>query len=467
VRSSGGPLPRQAEDRSRSCFRVSCERAPHAREAARIGEVSNLTARATGAGDAAEHPVALAQALEASRCVRASTARDHDPGGCGDTVRTSPVARCGTPPTRSSTARPLCRPPRLLLRKPDFANLPRKHTYIPSPACNDGATAGDQLRLARRRGARGSEGFAVLVGGGLRRSALAPELGVFVRRRRRTRSSPPSAGAWADDLRYPRLRVKRVQIHIEIRRGRNARARRDRIGRSSRTSRCRRSPSSRATTSASRSRRIRTCATSASRPCRSISATRFAVANLSERWRRRADHAPAETSSSQTPLRLWTDRRRLHGSASRSTSIPCAGNSSRAPASRIATSPSGDETRLDRHVRLEETFGLQWPICGCTRRCPHSCAQHWIARPGLSGNDRAATRRRKRQAIRHLRTRRPRAGCSVAKPLFRRVPTDELDVRVEGLIAGWIEQQGERRDVRRIRTTLDDGRARRPRRSRA
>ena len=32
-------------------------------------------------------------------------------------------------------------------------------------------------------------------------------------------------------------------------------------------------------------------------------------------------------------------------------------------------------------------------------------------------------------------------GAAIGRSLFRRVPTDELDAAVEGLIAGWLDQR--------------------------
>jgi ferredoxin-nitrite reductase len=74
--------------------------------------------------------------------------------------------------------------------------------------------------------------------------------------------------------------------------------------------------------------------------------------------------------------------------------------------------------------------------------CPHACAQHWVGDIGFQGTtarDEAGTRRQAYDIF-------LRGGlgpdAAIGRSLFRRVPTDELDTAVEGLIAGWIAGRG-------------------------
>jgi sulfite reductase (ferredoxin) len=116
------------------------------------------------------------------------------------------------------------------------------------------------------------------------------------------------------------------------------------------------------------------------------------------------------------------------------------------------------KTRLDRLiVRLEETFGL--PIAELRLHldgCPHSCAQHWIADLGFQGTTAGDEGGEKRQAYDIFVRGGLGPGAQIAKPLFRRVPTDELDVAVEGLIGGWITDRRDGESFAEFARRLDD-----------
>jgi ferredoxin-nitrite reductase len=75
--------------------------------------------------------------------------------------------------------------------------------------------------------------------------------------------------------------------------------------------------------------------------------------------------------------------------------------------------------------------------------CPHACAQHWVGDLGFQGTTSRDEGGVRRQAydifVRGSLGPEPEIGRS----LFRRVPTDELDTAVEGLIAGWLEGRGD------------------------
>ncbi|HVV57587.1 MAG TPA: nitrite/sulfite reductase [Gaiellaceae bacterium] len=97
--------------------------------------------------------------------------------------------------------------------------------------------------------------------------------------------------------------------------------------------------------------------------------------------------------------------------------------------------------RLDGLVTLlesrfgDELAGLQLHLDGC----PHACAQHWVGELGFQG-----TTVRDEQGERHqaydvfLRGSLDRPAA-IGRPLFRRVPTAELDDAVVGLVQGWID----------------------------
>ncbi len=102
------------------------------------------------------------------------------------------------------------------------------------------------------------------------------------------------------------------------------------------------------------------------------------------------------------------------------------------------------KTRLGALIdRLDERFGMQ--IADLRLHldgCPHACAQHWVGDIGFQGTTSRDDGGVRRQAydifVRGSLGPEPEIGRS----LFRRVPTDELDSAVEGLIAGWLERRG-------------------------
>jgi ferredoxin-nitrite reductase len=99
------------------------------------------------------------------------------------------------------------------------------------------------------------------------------------------------------------------------------------------------------------------------------------------------------------------------------------------------------KTRLGRLIdRLEERFGTQIAELRLhLDGCPHSCAQHWVGDLGFQGTTARDAEGARRQAydifVRGSLGPEPEIG----RPLFRRVPTAELDVAVEGLIQGWLD----------------------------
>ncbi len=101
------------------------------------------------------------------------------------------------------------------------------------------------------------------------------------------------------------------------------------------------------------------------------------------------------------------------------------------------------KTRLGALIdRLDERFGrdiaeLRLHLDGC----PHACAQHWVGDLGFQGTTARDEGGVRRQAYDIF----VRGGLgpdpAIGRSLFRRVPTDELDSAVEGLIAGWLSKR--------------------------
>jgi ferredoxin-nitrite reductase len=118
------------------------------------------------------------------------------------------------------------------------------------------------------------------------------------------------------------------------------------------------------------------------------------------------------------------------------------------------------KTRLDTLIEgLEERFGtrvaaLRLHLDGC----PHACGQHWVGDIGLQGTTARDEAGQRGQAYDvYLRgALGPRAA--IARPVFRRVPTDELDDLVQALVGAWLDRRARDETLRAFfdRTTDEE-----------
>jgi ferredoxin-nitrite reductase len=103
------------------------------------------------------------------------------------------------------------------------------------------------------------------------------------------------------------------------------------------------------------------------------------------------------------------------------------------------------KTRADALIRaLERRFGddvagLRLHLDGC----PHACAQHWVGDLGFQGTTARDEGGVRRQAYDIFVRGGLGSGAEIGRPLFRRVPTDDLDDAVAGLVAGWLSGRNE------------------------
>jgi ferredoxin-nitrite reductase len=108
---------------------------------------------------------------------------------------------------------------------------------------------------------------------------------------------------------------------------------------------------------------------------------------------------------------------------------------------------------------LEERFGptidgLRLHLDGC----PHACAHHWVGDLGFQGTTVRDAEGKRHQAYDvYLRGSLDRPAA-IARPVFRRVPTEELDDAVVGLVSGWVDERGTNETFRSFcdRTTDED-----------
>jgi ferredoxin-nitrite reductase len=116
------------------------------------------------------------------------------------------------------------------------------------------------------------------------------------------------------------------------------------------------------------------------------------------------------------------------------------------------------KTRLDVLVRhLEERFGDE--IAGLKLHldgCPHACAQHWVGDLGFQGTTVRDEQGQRRQAYDVFLRGGLGPKAAIARPVFRRVPTEELDVVVDRLVAGWLSARGPDEDFRGFCDRMSD-----------
>jgi ferredoxin-nitrite reductase len=110
------------------------------------------------------------------------------------------------------------------------------------------------------------------------------------------------------------------------------------------------------------------------------------------------------------------------------------------------------KSRLDELIEgLEARFGdaiaeLRLHLDGC----PHACAQHWVGDIGFQGTTVRDDAGARHQAYDVFLRGGLGADAAIARPVFRRVPTEELDVTLEGLIQGWLDRRGDGESFRQF-----------------
>jgi ferredoxin-nitrite reductase len=417
-----------------------------------VGEVSNLYGK--GDGELSTRQNIQLHWLELARLpdvfAHLEAAGVTTAGGCGDTVRN--ITGC---PVQGIDAGELFDASSVVeaaaaefYGNPDWANLPRKHKYSIS-ACADRCNA-PEINCISLVGVvhEGREGFGVLVGGGLSSvPRIARDLGVFVPKEEANEILGSITTVWSEDLKYRVSRVKaRLKFMVDdigpegIRERVEAKLERaledftlPPIGVE---------PSHHLGVHAQRQEgrsyigvpvhlglvsgdQMIAVAELADRHGGDVRLTRqqnFVVSGIPTEA---VPEAVSELERIGFPLEL---------NPLRGNSIACTGE----PHCNFSVAET--KTRLGALIeRLEERFGtdvdgLRLHLDGC----PHACAQHWVGDLGFQGTTSRDEGGVRRQAydIFVRGSLGPEPG--IGRPLFRRVPSGELDAAVEGLIAGWL-----------------------------
>jgi sulfite reductase beta subunit-like hemoprotein len=435
-----------------------------------IGEVSNLYGR--GDGELATRQNIQLHWLELARLpdvfAHLDAAGITTAGGCGDTVRN--ITGCPlqglahdelfdcTPIVEEAAA--------FFYGNPDFSNLPRKHKYSIS-ACADRCNA-PEINCISLVGAirEGREGFAVLVGGGLSSvPRLARDMGVFVPKEEAVEVLAATTGVWAEDLRYRVSRVKaRLKFMVDDIGPEGMRERVEaKLGRKLEDFTLppiHVQPSNHLGVHEQKQEGLHTIGVPVHLGL--ISGDQMiAIAGLAERIggdvrvTRQQNFVVANVPTSEldaTLLELTRIGFPVEEHSLRGNSIACTGE----PHCNFSVAET--KTRLGALIEnLDERFGddiadLRLQLDGC----PHSCAQHWIADLGFQGTTARDEGGVRRQAYDIFLRGGLGPGAAIGRPLFRRVPTDELDSAVEGLISGWLDDRIQGESFSDFTRRLDD-----------
>jgi sulfite reductase beta subunit-like hemoprotein len=435
-----------------------------------IGEVSNLYGK--GDGELATRQNIQLHWLELARLpdvfAHLDAAGITTAGGCGDTVRN--ITGC---PLQGLAHDELfdCTPiveqaAEFFYGNPDFSNLPRKHKYSIS-ACADRCNA-PEINCIALVGAinDGREGFALWVGGGLSSvPRLARDMGVFVPKEEAVEVLAATTTVWAEDLRYRVSRVKaRLKFMVDDIGAEGMRERVEaKLGRKLEDfelSRIDVEPSNHLGVQPQKQGGMHTIGVPVHLGL--VSGDQMiAIAALAERLggdiritRQQnfilAGVPTAELDGALQELEqigFTVEEHSLRGNA-----IACTGE----PHCNFSVAET--KTRLGALIeRLDERFGaeiadLRLQLDGC----PHACAQHWIGDIGFQGTTARDDGGARHQAYDIFVRGSLGPNAAIGRSLFRRVPTDELDAAVEGLIAGWLAGRGAGESFPAFARRLDD-----------
>ena len=447
-----------------------------------IGELSNVHGRGEGELTTRQNVQLHYLRLDALPDVfeRLHAAGLTSAGACGDTVRNitgCPVAGLAadelfdaTPVLQEAATR--------FYGNPDYSDLPRKHK-ISITACADSCAAPEINCIGLQGALRdGEEGFTMLVGGGLSSvPRLARDLGIWVPRAAAVAVLAAILDEWREDLRYRMSRVKaRLKFMVDDIGPEGIRERIERrLGRAF-DDFCappQPRPGNHLGVHAQRDGRLlvgvpvhlglvtgdqlNALADIAERCGGDVRLTRQQNLVLSGV----SDLPSVQQALAEAGLPL--DAGALRGDA-----IACTGE----PHCNFSVTET--KTRMDALVELLESQfgpavdGLRMHLDGC----PHACAQHWVGDLGFQGTTVRDEEGRRRQAYDvYLRGSLDRPAA-IARPVFRRVPTDELDGVVIGLVSGWVQERDEGESFRAFCDRLGDddlevfaGRAAAPRRT--
>ena len=375
-------------------------------------------------------------------------------GGCGDTVRNitgCPVAGLGHGELfdASDIVREAAD---FFYGNPDYVDLPRKHKITIS-ACAHQCNAPEINCIALIGQLKdGREGFSVRVGGGLSSvPRIARDMGVFVPKEQGVEVLAAILEAWKTDLRYRVSRVKaRLKFMIDDIGPDGMRERVETIlGRTLEDFTA--PPAPRPVDHMGITPQIQPGLTTIGVPVHLglISGQQLQqVADLAD-----SIGAGLRVTRQQNFLLVNVPAEQVDAAIARVDEIGFSVTANRLRANGIACtgephcnfSVAETKGRLGPLIEhLEQRFGtqieeLRLQLDGC----PHACAQHWIADLGFQGTTARDESGARRQAYDIFLRGGLGADAAIGRPIFRRIPSEQLEQPVDGLIQGWLDGRHE------------------------
>jgi len=433
-----------------------------------IGEISNVHGQGSGELSTRQnvqlHYITLASlpdVFERMHAVGLTSA-----GACGDTVRN--ITGC---PLGGLAHDELFDPTPVLdeaaeffYGNPDYSDLPRK-LKIAITACPDACSAPEINCIALIGAIKdGREGFGVLVGGGLSSvPRIAKDLGIWVAKEDAITLLAAILDEWREDLRYRVSRVKsRLKFMIDDIGPEGMRALvEQRLGRTFEDFTLPHLPPANnhlgvhdqsdgrhyvgvpvhlGLVTGDQMIALADLAESLGGDVRLTRQQNFVLTNVAAD---RLDEVTAKLAEIGLPLDAGT----LRGDA-----VACTGE----PHCNFSVTET--KSRMDGLVQLlEERFGkdadgLRLNLDGC----PHACAHHWVGEIGFQGTTVRDEDGKRRQAYDiYLRGSLDRPAA-IGRPVFKRVPTEELDDAVVGLVGGWVAQRAAGESFRQFADRTSD-----------
>jgi ferredoxin-nitrite reductase len=433
-----------------------------------IGEISNVHGQGSGELSTRQnvqlHYITLASlpdVFERMHAVGLTSA-----GACGDTVRN--ITGC---PLGGLAHDELFDPTPVLdeaaeffYGNPDYSDLPRK-LKIAITACPDACSAPEINCIALIGAIKdGREGFGVLVGGGLSSvPRIAKDLGIWVAKEDAITLLAAILDEWREDLRYRVSRVKsRLKFMIDDIGPEGMRALvEQRLGRTFEDFSLPHLPPANnhlgvhdqsdgrhyvgvpvhlGLVTGDQMIALADLAESLDGDVRLTRQQNFVLTNVATD---RLDEVTAKLAEIGLPLDAGT----LRGDA-----VACTGE----PHCNFSVTET--KSRMDGLVQLlEERFGkdadgLRLNLDGC----PHACAHHWVGEIGFQGTTVRDEDGKRRQAYDiYLRGSLDRPAA-IGRPVFKRVPTEELDDAVVGLVGGWVAQRAAGESFRQFADRISD-----------
>jgi ferredoxin-nitrite reductase len=332
---------------------------------------------------------------------------------------------------------------------PDYSDLPRK-LKIAITACPDACSAPEINCIALIGAIRdGREGFGVLVGGGLSSvPRIAQDLGIWVDKSDAVTVLAAILDEWREDLRYRMSRVKaRLKFMIDDIGADGMRERVEkRLGRAFDRFELPHLPPASNHLGARRQADGRLYIGVPVHLGLITGDQMIAVADLAEsvggdiRLTRQQNLVLTNVDDvAAVEARLAEIGLPVDAGALRGDAVACTGE----PHCNFSVTET--KTRMDGLVQLlEERFGkaadgLRMNLDGC----PHACAHHWVGEIGFQGTTVRDDEGRRRQAYDiYVRGSLDRPAA-IGRAMFKRVPTEELDDAVVGLVGGWIDARAE------------------------